>query len=98
MASDTTPIVLEQITHYREGEVIVITPQADSSPAPSIPLKDPVIVGQFVQLLKKLKASEEIVEPISIGDQSYSLAPSLTVDVISGPVFWEEIVKITSRA
>jgi hypothetical protein len=97
MAS-TDPIVLEQITHYREGEVIVITPQAGSSPAASIPLKDPAVVGQFVQLLKKLKASEEIVEPITIGDKAYMLAPSLTVDVISGPVFWEEIVQITSRA
>ncbi len=90
MASNSGPLVLEKITHYREAEVIVITPQAGSS----LPFKDPLVVGQFLELLKKLKASEEIAEPLLIGDKTYTLAPSLTVDSISGPVFWEEIIKL----
>jgi hypothetical protein len=86
----SAPLVLEKITHYREGEVIVLTPQGGAP----VPLKDPEIVKQFTALLKKLKTSEEIAEPLQIGDASYTLAPSLTVDSIGGPVFWEEIVEL----
>jgi hypothetical protein len=53
---------------------------------------DRAVVGQFMDLVKKLKASEKIDEPILIGDQAYTLAPSVTFDTISGPVFWEEIL------
>lgn len=92
MASTSDPLVLEKITYYREAEVIAVTSNGGSS----LPIKDPAIVGQFLVLLKKLKASEEIAEPLLIGDQAYTLAPSLTIDSISGPVFWEEIVKLES--
>ena len=93
MASNAAPLVLEKITHYREGGAIVLTPQGGAS----IPLRDPDIVKQFVALRKKLEASEEIVEPLQIGDAVYTLAPSLTVDVISGPIFWEEILELIKQ-
>jgi len=88
MASSTEPLVLENITYYRDAEVIVVKPR----PASSLPFKDPAVVGQFMALVKKLKDSEKIEEPIVIGDQAYTLAPSLTFDTISGPIFWEEIL------
>jgi hypothetical protein len=92
MASSSSPLVLENITYYRDAEVIIAKPPT----GPSLPFKDPAIVGQFMALIKQLKASEKIEEPISIGDQAFALAPSLTFDSISGPIFWEEIVQLES--
>jgi len=93
MASSADPVVLEKITHYREGEVMVVTPQGDAP----IPLREPETVGAFVALLKKLKASDEIAEPLEIGGKTYTLAPSLIVDSIGGPVFWEESLKLIEK-
>ncbi len=98
MSANAEPIVVEKITFYREAEVVVLTPQAGSTSAPSLTFRGQPAVGQFRALEKKLKASEDLTEPILIGDTACTLAPSLTIDAISGPVFWEEIVKLNSRA
>jgi hypothetical protein len=92
MPSDATPLVLENITYYDQAEVIIVKPQT----GPSLPFKDPAIVDQFMALVKQLKGSEKIEEPIQIGDQAYTLAPSLTFDTIRGPIYWEEIVQLES--
>ncbi len=94
MSAPADPILVEKITHYREAEVIVLTPQT----GPALTFRGEPAVGQFRDLEKKLKASETVAEPILIGDTAIALAPSLTIDSISGPVFWEEIVKLTSKA
>jgi len=88
MSANAEPLILENITYYDDAEVIVVKPQTGAA----LPFKDPVIVGQFMALVKKLKNSEKIEEPILIGDGAYALAPSVTFDTIKGPIFWEEIV------
>jgi hypothetical protein len=90
MSTNAEPLVLENITYYDDAEVIVVKPETGAS----LPFKDPAIVGQFMDLVKKLKASEKIDEPILIGDGAYALAPSVTFDTIRGPVFWEEILTL----
>jgi hypothetical protein len=90
MSAEADPILVEKITYYREAEVIVLTPQT----GPSLTFRDPPAIAQFRDLEKKLKASEAVAEPILIGDKAIALAPSLTIDAISGPIFWEEIVKL----
>jgi len=90
MSSNADPLVVEKITHYRMANVIVLSPTT----GPAIPLRGEAVVGQFKELEKKLAASAEVPEPILLGDKSCTLAPSLTIDAINGPVFWEEIAKL----
>jgi len=94
MSANADSLVVEKITHYRMANVIVLSPTT----GPAIPLRGEAVVGQFKELEKKLKDSAEVPEPIMLGDKSCALAPSLTIDAISGPVFWEEIVRSLPRA
>lgn len=90
MSSNAEPLLLEKITYYRDAEVIAITPQG----GPSILFKEKAVVDQFLELEKKLKAEADLSEPVLFGDKACALAPSLTIDRISGPVYWDEIVKL----
>ena len=94
MSANADSLVVEKITHYRMAQVIVLSPTT----GPAIPLRGEAVVGQFKELEKKLKDSAEVPEPIMLGDKSCALATSLTIDAISGPVFWEEIVRSLPRA
>ena len=90
MSANAEPLVLENITYYDQAEVIVVKPET----GPSLPFQDPTIVDQFMALVKKLKNSEKIVEPILIGEHAFALAPSLGFDTINGPIYWDEIVQL----
>lgn len=87
MSAQPESIVVENITYYRDAEVVVLTQQGN----PPLVFRNEPASGQFQALRKKLEAGDPIDEPTQIGDAACTLAPSLTVDVIGGPIFWEEI-------